>query len=418
MTLLLKEILTTQGVRDILIARGKIAAVAPELDAVEPDRIIHGQKKAAVPGLINGHTHSPMTLLRGYGDDMALFPWLQERIWPAEARMTDEDFYWGARLACLEMLRSGTVAFQDMYFQPHILAQAAADAGMKALINFSVIDRGDPERGEQLCQECAQFFDALPQLSNRIRFNLAAHSIYATSRESLLWLNSFARERGLSLHIHLAETRREYEDALNEHGLSPTAYLQDLGILGPHIIAAHVLHTDERDLDILARHDVKIIHNPGSNMKLSSGKALPVKKMLERGLTIGIGTDGASSNNSLDMFDEMKLTALLQKQETGDPQSLSAAETFRMATEGSARALGLASGVIREGAPADIIIVDLQRPEMVPCTNLLSNLVYAAGGACVDSVICDGELLMENRWIQGERKILDKAAEKAERLTR
>ena len=379
---------------------------------VEAEEVIDAKGMIAMPGLVNTHTHAAMTLFRGYGDDMPLDQWLRERIWPAEAKLTGEWVYWGTRLAIIEMIKSGTTAFNDMYFFMEDVARAVRDSGIRATLGYGFLDLFDEEKREKEIRETEKFVNFVDSMRNsRIKASVAPHAIYTVSRESLEWSAEYARERGLRLHIHVSETEKEVKDSMEQHGMSPVKYLDSIGFLGSDVIAAHSIWLSPEDMDIYAKRGVWPSHNPASNMKLGSG-IMPYSEMRKRGIRPVLGTDGAASNNNLDMMEEMKTAALLQKV-SGDPTALPANEAIKMATEWGAQALGINAGKIEEGYLADIILVRTDVPEMVPMHSWESNIVYAAQGSAVDTVICDGKILMRNREIEGEKEVIEKVRELA-----
>ena len=388
---------------DILIEGEYIRQVAPRIEAAA-EAVIDATDRAIVPSLVNVHTHAAMTLLRGYADDLELHTWLGEHIWPMEAKLSEEDVYWGVKLACLEMIKTGTTCFCDMYWHLPGTMRAVEDMGMRAVLSSAFIDFGDPARAADFRRITEELFADPPQSSERVKLSLGPHAIYTVSRDSLIWLAEFARERDLLLHIHLAETQREVEDCFKEHGLTPVRYLEKIGFLGPNVLAAHAIWLDAQEKDILAEKGVMIAHLPTSNMKLCSGP-FPYRRLRGRGIAIGLGTDGCSSNNNLDMFEEMKFAALLRKSLTGDPTAMPALEAWECATLNGARILGLKGGVIAPGMLADCLLLNLNHPQLLPNHNLISNLVYSANGDCVDTTICAGKILMHQRQVEGEEEI-------------
>ncbi|MDC7233718.1 MAG: amidohydrolase [Spirochaetales bacterium] len=401
---------------DILIEGRTITKVSPALAAEHPDaRIINGENTAAFPSLINGHTHSPMTLLRGAGDDMALKEWLENCMWPLESRFTDEDFYWGGRMALMEMVRTGTGFFNEMYFNPHLMLKALEKTNLKARINFPVMDLNDLETGKKMWKDCERFFTET-EAPEGVQLGTVLHSVYTNTRESLEWIRDFAAERELPIHIHVSETAREVEECRSANGgMSPVEYLKSLNLLSNRVIAAHTVHLSENDLAILAETGTAVVHNPASNMKLASG-VFPYKALRDRNVPILLGTDGASSNNNLDMLEEMKLAALLQKVSFEDPTRLSAQEIFDIATIGGAEIFGTGGGAVEPGKEADIILMDLKSPAMFPAWNLISNMVYSASGMDVKTHISGGAVLMENFEIPGYDKVFEEAGRCARRL--
>jgi len=415
--ILIKNILLNGKEQDIYIEGNTIKEIGVGLEK-EGTKIIDGRNKAAIPSLMNGHTHAAMTLLRGYADDMPLQEWLQTRIWPIEAKMSEEDIYWGAKLACLEMIKSGTTFFNDMYWHWHGTAKAVEEMGLRAMINAVFIDLFDPAKTKEQIVENERLFEESRTYSSRIIFSLGPHAIYTVSKESLIWCQRFAQENRLFIHIHLSETKKEVEDCLSQNGARPVEYLSRIGFLGPNVIAAHCVWLTDSEMKILRDHEVKIVYNPISNMKLAVGAASPCSKFRRVGLATSLGTDGASSNNNLDVFEAMKVAALLEKFSTDDPTALPADEVLNMATINPATAFNLNCGKIEEGRWADIAMIDLKRPELTPGFNLKSDLVYAASGNVVDTLICDGQILMENRQVKGEEEILVKAKQVAFNLVR
>ncbi|MDF9830628.1 amidohydrolase [Parabacteroides sp. PF5-6] len=374
-------------------------------------------KKAVVPGFVNAHTHAAMTLFRGFGDDMALMPWLEQKIWPNEARMTDEDVYWGAKLACLEMIKSGTTTFYDMYQRLEATAQAVDEMGIRAVLSGVCFDHFKPELAERSKKSIPELQKKMENYSDRLRFSLGPHAIYTVSGELLQWIDRYSKDNNLLIHLHLAETQGEVDDSLRNFGLTPVRYLHQLGILSPRLLIAHGIYVDKEEIALLAEYGVKVAHNPASNMKLGSGIRFPFVEMKEAGVTVGIGTDGCSSSNNLDMVEAMKLAALLGKGWRKDPEILTAPEMLYAATEAGAAIAGLNTGRIAEGCLADLCLIDLCSPVFTPNFNFVSNLVYAANGSSVDTVICDGKILMENRKVPGEEEILRQAQGVALRLT-
>jgi 5-methylthioadenosine/S-adenosylhomocysteine deaminase len=399
--------------KDILIEKNRITQIAKEIN-VPSAEIIDGRKKAAIPGLINGHTHAAMTLLRGYADDLPLTEWLEEKIWPCEAKMTEETVYWGTKLACLEMIKSGTTFFNDMYWHLPGAAKAVEEMGIRAALSAVFIDLSDPDKAKEQIELNKQLFEQ--KYSERVAFALGPHAIYTVSKESLIWARDFANEHELLLHIHVAETEKEVDDSVKAHGMRPFEYLESIGFLGSNVIACHSLWMSEKEIAICAKHDVKIVYNPHSNLKLASGHHFPYKKLKEAGVNVSLGTDGCASNNNLDMLESAKFAALIQKSVNKDPTLLSAEETFDLCTKNGATTFKLESGTLEEGKLADILLIDLERAEMTPNHNLISNLIYAANGGCVDTMICDGKILMRGGKVKGEKEIMAKARSVAQVL--
>ena len=399
---------------DIYIEGKYIRKIGQNLPAA--DRVIDGSGKAIVPGFVNCHTHAAMTLFRGFGDDMQLMPWLEERIWPNEAKMTGEDVYHGVRLACLEMIKSGTTTFFDMYEHFEETAKAVDDMGVRAVISFACFDHFNPVLREKAKRSIREMYDKTRNMSDRITFAVGPHAIYTVSGELLQWIAEFAEDKNLLIHLHLAETVGEVNDCLTKHGTTPVRYLQRLGILSSRLVLAHVIHIDAEEVAILAAHNVKVVHNPASNMKLASGYRFLYDEMSKAGVTVGIGTDGCASSNNLDMIEAMRYSAFLGKAWRGDPEVMTASEMLKAVTVSGATITQLNIGKVEEGCLADLTILDLRSPAFTPNFNFVSNLVYAANGGNVDTVICDGRVLMENKKVEGESDILNKAANAAYNL--
>lgn len=410
MKILIKGALLEGAPKDVLIEGNFIKQIAEKIE-VEADRVIDARQKALIPGFVNMHTHSAMTLFRGFGDDMALMPWLEQKIWPNEAKMTREDVYWGAKLACLEMIKTGTTTFFDMYKKLHATAEAAEEMGIRGVLSSVCFDQFKPEQAEKCKTHNLKLFGEMDRYSNRITYAIGPHAIYTASGALLQWIDRFSAERQVKIHLHLSETEGEVENAIKQFGCSPVRYLHQLGVLSPRLIVAHGIYIDDEEIQILADHGVKVVHNPASNMKLASGIHFKYKEMKQAGIEVGLGTDGCSSSNNLDMVEAMKLASLLGKAWRKDPEVLTADEIFRTATADGAAILGLKTGVIKEGYLADLCLIDLKMPAFTPNFNFVSNLVYAANGSCVDTVICDGKILMEGKHVDGEEEIMEKAAQ-------
>jgi 5-methylthioadenosine/S-adenosylhomocysteine deaminase len=417
MTILIKGVSLGEMRKDIYIENDLIQAIEDSIDR-PAQAVLSGAGKAAIPAFINGHTHAAMTLLRGYADDMHLQEWLEKKIWVLEAKMTEEDIYWGAKLACLEMIKTGTTFFNDMYWFWNGTAQAVEDMGIRAAISAVFIDFYDRKKAreqkalnEALLRESRRF-------SPRIRFTLGPHAIYTVSEDSLRWAAGFARENDLLLHIHVSETKREVDDCVQTHGVRPVEYLERIGFLSPNVIACHGVWLSQTEIRLLKTYGVKVVHNPISNMKLTVGRTFPYSRLRKADVTVCLGTDGCSSNNNLDMLETVKFASLLQKHHLVDSTALPAKEVFEMATVHGAAAFGLNCGKLEVGCLADIALVDLERPELTPHFDLYSDLTYAANGSCIDTLICDGKLLMAGRMVEGEEEIIEGARRAAFDLLR
>jgi 5-methylthioadenosine/S-adenosylhomocysteine deaminase len=394
--------------------RGRIVDVGPGVGPRSGDDVVVGDGMALVPGLVNGHTHAAMTLFRGYGDDLPLMEWLERRIWPAEARLTADDVYWGTRLACVEMIRSGTVRFWDMYWQPGATARAVDDAGVRATIGGPLIDALDPGRAGALRDALRQHLDELAGSGPRVDAALAPHSIYAVSEQSLRWIGEQASERELPVHIHLSETNEEVEQCVAAHGDRPAAYLDRLGVLGPRTVLAHGVWFDDDERALVAQRGATVVTNPVSNLKLAVGGVFGYGEARDHGIPVGLGTDGASSNNSLDLLQDVKVFALLQKHAARDPAVVPAAEAWAVATGARAPLLGQ-SGRLAVGEPADFLLVRTTAPEL-SLGDFTAGLVYSATGAVVDTTVVDGRVLMRGGVVEGEDEVRERAVAQARRL--
>jgi 5-methylthioadenosine/S-adenosylhomocysteine deaminase len=412
MSILLQDVRLHDEIKDIFIEGNRIKEIGNRLDR-KADEMISGRGKAIIPSFINGHTHAAMTLLRGYADDMPLKEWLETKIWPVEAHMTEDDIYWGTKLACLEMIKTGTTFFNDMYWHWQGTARAVQEMGIRAAISAVFIDLFDLKKTRAEIARNEELYAAREAFGPRVTFTLGPHALYTVSEEALRWCAEFARDKGVLIHFHLAETEEEVNRCIKEHGVRPVRYLERIGLLGPQLIACHCVWLNEEDMAILKAHDVRTVHNPTSNMKLSVGGVFPYPQLRRHGVITALGTDGCASNNNLDMLEAAKLASLLQKFHTGNPVVMPAGEALEMITAGGAQAFGLESGCIEAGRWADIALVDLNTPPLTPNFHLASDLIYAANGASIDTVICDGKILMQGRRVLGEEEIMAKARETA-----
>lgn len=405
-------------VQDGRIAYAGYAEQAPEVP--EDAEVIDVMGRIILPGLVNAHTHSAMTVFRGAADDLPLHRWLNDRIWPMEAKLDDEAVYWGSMLAIAEMIRGGVTAFNDMYFFTEQTVRAVEHTGIRALLTRCVTCNGTDEasirQGVQRAADCFAQFDGAAQ--GRIRVSIAPHAEYTCSAPFLRALGEKAQELGARVHIHVSETKEEHEQCKQRHGgLTPIGLLDALGVLDNPTLAAHCVYVDAHDLAIMQQKHVSVLHCPGSNLKLASGIA-PVPAMLAHGLCIALGTDGAASNNNLNMFEELQAVATLHKGTSGDASMVRAAQALRMATQNGAQALGLSSGVLAAGEPADLIIVDIHKPHMMPMYNALHNIVYSAQASDVWMTMVDGRVLYHDGAYQtlDIEQILYEASRVAARL--
>ena len=378
----------------IAIEDGVIAHVGDAPDG-DFDETIDADGQAALPGLVNAHTHAAMVLMRGYADDMPLKTWLEKKIWPLERRLQPEDIYWGTLLASVEMLKAGVTTFNDMYYAFDHAARAVRDAGIRACLSGVLLGFLKTAR-QDLADAIAFVKEYDGTADGRIVAMLGPHAPYTVPDDLMEEVIAGAREAGVGIHIHLAETQGEVQDSLKARGLTPIAHMERVGLFDVHpVLAAHCVHLTDDDLQIMARQNVGMAHCPGSNMKLASGTAR-VPDALRRKIAVGLGTDGAASNNNLDVLEETRLAALIHKVQSGDPTVVSAYQALEMATRGGAKALGLDDriGAIAPGMQADIVLVDLHRPHLTPQHNIVSNLVYSARGGDVRTVLVNGSVVV------------------------
>lgn len=405
-SILLKHIIYNSIETDILIEDNVISKIEGKID-FPADEEIECKGMAAVPGFINMHTHAAMSIMRGIGEDMYLQEWLYNRIWPTEKRLTQEMIYWGTKLAALEMIKSGTTCYNDQYWFLPQATKAAEEMGIRSIQSFVILDLNDESRSDEIKRECEQIFEVSKNWSSLTKFSISIHSPYSVSETMILWAADFAKTNELMLHIHLSETEQENIDSINLHGVSPTQYLNKLGVLGPNVVAAHCLWLSDDDIKILAENDVKIVHNINSNLKIASGYRFRYNELRDSGSTICLGTDGCASSNNLDMIETMKTTALMQKAWRHDPTAMPLEELLNMSTLNGGIALGQKIGVIKEGYLADIAIIDTNTVSFTPNINFKANLIYSANGNCIDTLICNGKIVMKNRFVQGEKEIID-----------
>jgi len=405
---------------DVVIEGRTITYVGPKREwQTAFARAINGRGKLLTPGLVNAHGHAAMTLLRSFADDVPLQYWLEKRIWPVEARMKREDVYWGTLLAIVEMLRSGTTTFTDMYFFMNQVAEAVEESGMRGVLARGLVGIG--QKAEKGLEESEQFVTSWHgRAEGRITTMLGPHAPYTCPPAYLQKVMQLQEKLKVPVQIHLAETLEEVRRIKEEYGVSPVALLKETGLLERPLIAAHCVHLTSGDIDILRDFDVHVAHNPGSNLKLGGGIA-PVPDMLERGLVVGLGTDGAASNNNLDMLEEMRLAALLHKGSRMDPTAITARQALRMATRQSARAVFLDDvGMVAAGMKADLVMLDLHKPHLTPRHDLVAHLVYASQPDDITLVMVDGKILLENGELTtlDEEKIMFQAQERSMHLVR
>ena len=393
---------------------GTIAALGPGVEAAPGDELIDGNGMALVPGFVNAHTHAAMTLFRGYADDLPLMEWLTKYIWPVEKQLDDEDIYWGARLACAEMIRTGTTSFWDMYWRAEATARAVEDAGVRAVAGSPLIDDGDPAKSERACADAERSLERVAEANGRLaQPGFAPHAIYSLSERSLRWIAERAKELEVPVQIHLSETEDEVKGSLADHGMRPAFYLDEIGMLGPRTVLAHGCWLDRSELELIAERGATVVTNPVANLKLAVGRVFPYGEARQVGIELGLGTDGPGSNNSLDVLASAKAFALLQKERARDPAAVTAAETLEIATGRRSALLG--GKGLTVGAPADFLLVRSDDPELA-LGKLEAGLVYAASGPIVDTRVVAGRVLMRGGVVADQAEVVARARERAARL--
>lgn len=384
---------------DIYIEGSRIAAIGQKPEGFIEEKVIDGKDRLAIPGLINCHTHSYMSFMRNVADDLSFMDWLFGSIDPIEQKMTDEDTYWGACLAIIEMMKSGTTCFNDMQMNIHQTTRAVKESGMRAVISRGLVGEGDNEAGQMRLSQAYEERDAAKDC-DRLTFMLGPHAPYTCDDAYMRIISEEAKKNHMGIHVHLSESESEIQQIKEKYGCSPIEMADKNGLFDVPAIAAHCVQITESDMDILKEKNVSVVTNPASNMKLGNGFA-PVPRMMEKGINVCLGTDGAASNNSLNLFHELSLLTLIHKGVNRTPQCVSAREGLRIATINGAKALGLEkeTGSLEVGKKADIAILDLNTPSLTPRNNLIAGLSYSANGSEVETVIIDGKVTMENRRV-------------------
>ncbi len=402
--------------------RGTIESIGTDGDDgddEDADEVVDVAGCLITPGLVNGHGHAAMTLLRGYADDKPLEAWLQEDIWPIEAELTPKDIRVGTELAAVEMIRSGVTAFADMYFAEDRVADVVDESGLRARLGHGVVTvaKSEDDAWADLEESIAVAKRLDGAADGRIETAIMPHSLTTVGEAYLREAAEAAADAGVGLHLHANETVDEVEPIVDERGLRPIEYADELGLLGPETFLAHGVHLDDNEIDRLAETETSVIHCPASNMKLASGIA-PIQRLREAGVTVGLGTDGAASNNDLDIFDEMRDAAMIGKLADGDASAVPAAAVVEMATQGGSAAIGLPGGAIEPGAVADLAVIDLDAAHLTPAHDPVSHLAYAARGSDVRHTICDGQFLLRDGVVQtlDESAVLSAAREHAAAL--
>lgn len=410
----MRNITLDSQARDIFIDNGLIVRIEPAGSSLSwplsgDIEFMDCSDKVALPGFVNMHTHAAMSLLRGIGEDM-LFPQWLAKIWKVEENIDSEFVYWGTKVACLEMIRTGTTTFNDQYWHFPEAHRAAVEMGLRPALGYDILDLGDRNEAERQKEQCERLYSQALGWNDNSIYEVAFHAIYSVSEEMICWISDFATKHNLNLHIHLSETRKEVEDCKAAHGgLTPVEYLHELGVLNNRLLAAHTLWLTPHDIELLANAGAHCIHNINSNTKLSSGYRFLYNEMRDAGINMCIGTDGCASSNNLDMLEAMKTSALFQKAWRNDPSAMPLPQLLDMATVNGAKALRFNGGRIVEGAVADISIVETDSTYFLSPGPFLANLVYSAHSDCIDSVIANGRFVMRHREIEGERDIIHEA---------
>ena len=402
---------------NILIDNKHITGIGNNIPMPVNALLINGDNKAAFPTFANMHTHAAMNLFRGYANDLPLMTWLNDWIWPKERNLDDDIVYWGTRLACTEMIKSGTTAFSDMYFHIPAAAKAAGEMGIRCTLGITTF--GDVEDVTEKVVE--QLLVQLEPYRELVSLAIAPHAIYTVSEKGLKHCAELCHKYGLLYHIHMSETEGEVENCLKQHGFRPYELLERLGVMElteGRFSGAHSLYVDPNEIHIIGKHHATVTHNPCSNLKLGSGHFFRYTELRDAGANITLGTDGCSSSNNLDMIEAAKFMSYLQKGIRRDPTVLPAEELLQVATANGFKSIGIDAGEIAIGKSADLMLVDLRNLAFVPNNNTLANLLYAAHGDAVDTVICNGSIVMQNRTIPNESETLSQARHATQRLMR
>ncbi|UCE43946.1 MAG: amidohydrolase [Candidatus Bathyarchaeota archaeon] len=406
-----------------IIAKGIIATKDNTINYAGPitrapniraEKTLDATGMVAIPGLINCHTHLAMTLFRGIAEDQPLETWLTESIWPLEAKLGPQDIYHGSLLGCLEMIKSGTTCFADMYFHEETVAKAVQKAGIRAVLAPGLLESLIKDLAEETIKQTIQLAERYHKPNSTIKIQLGPHTVYTCSLDFLKKVRETATRHNLDIHIHLAESEEMANQTKAEYGKTEAQLLQSIGFLGSDVLAAHCIHVNQEDMQTLAKYNVKIAYNPVANMKLAQGTAR-IPDLQKLGITIGLGTDGPASNNTLDLLRNMKIAALLQKAHYRDSTVLPAKNVLKMATKDAAMALRLDDtiGSLEPGKRADIALIDLKKPHLTPLHNPYANIIYSASGSDVQTLIVNGKVIMENRNVKtlNEEEIMEKAGE-------
>lgn len=409
--ILLKNALFEDRRVDIYIHDGIIAGITPSVPGTFPSpaekyETVDCSSKAVLPSFINMHTHAAMSMMRGVGEDINFHEWLA-RIWQIESGITPEYVYYATRLACLEMIKTGTATFNDQYWHMPQARKAALEMGIRPVLSYVLCDRMNPAESKIQIRECIRHYEESLKWPEKSQFVISVHAIYSVCEEAIVWAAGFAAEHGLKLHVHLSETEKEVLDCKAAHnGMTPVEYLESLGFFSPDVIAAHSLWLSDKDVEILGRHGVNCVHNINSNLKLTSGYRFRYNELRDAGANVCLGTDGCGSSNNLDMLEAMKTAAMVQKAWRKDATAMPLNELFATGTSNGARALGLNSGSLEVGRIADLMLVDIDNWNFISNAPTLANFIYSAHSDCIDSLMCNGRWIMKNRMVDGERDII------------
>ncbi len=409
--ILLKNALFEDRRVDIYIHDGIIAGITPSVPGTFPSpaekyETVDCSSKAVLPSFINMHTHAAMSMMRGVGEDINFHEWLA-RIWQIESGITPEYVYYATRLACLEMIKTGTATFNDQYWHMPQARKAALEMGIRPVLSYVLCDRMNPAESKIQIRECIRHYEESLKWPEKSQFVISVHAIYSVCEEAIVWAAGFAAEHGLKLHVHLSETEKEVLDCKAAHnGMTPVEYLESLGFFSPDVIAAHSLWLSDKDVEILGRHGVNCVHNINSNLKLTSGYRFRYNELRDAGANVCLGTDGCGSSNNLDMLEAMKTAAMVQKAWREDATAMPLNELFATGTSNGARALGLNSGSLEVGKIADLMLVDIDNWNFISTAPTLANFIYSAHSDCIDSLMCNGRWIMKNRMVDGERDII------------
>lgn len=401
--MLLKNVYLNGKKQDVLIENGRFSKIAEQIN-IPAASILNCENKAILPSFCNTHTHAAMMFLRGIGEDLELFDWLEKEIWPREEKLTDETVYHLSKFAILEMLKTGTTMFLDMYFHIDQTVKAAEEMGIRAAITYLGMDMFD-EAETKRRQNLAQAFLSRDDTGPLIYKGLSCHAVYTTSEELIQSFKDYTRKNKTYFSIHMNETQKEVSDCLAKYGKRPIQLIDDWGVLDENTIIAHAVHLNDDEIARVVKAKAIVAHNPSSNLKLNSGQ-MPLQKYLDKGIRVTLGTDSVSSNNNLSMIDEMKIAALSGKNIANNSTAAKVQDVFDIATKNGFEALGVHAGQIKEGFEADFMLVDLNNFALLPNYNLVSNMVYAADSSCITDVFCAGKQVLKNGHVENEEEII------------